>query len=133
MKKRTLVTHPPQVAVPADKRPLVAPFYQSVKFTFDSVDESIAFFKGDRPGFYYSREDNPTLRQLELTLAELQGRDACLLTGSGVAALSMPLLALLKSGDHVVCFAEMYHPTRMLIGRVLQRFGITSTMLSNAR
>jgi cystathionine beta-lyase/cystathionine gamma-synthase len=130
MKKRTLVTHPPSVEVPADNRPLVAPIYQSVKFTFDSVDESIAFFKGDRPGFYYSREDNPTLRQLELTLAELQGRDACLLTGSGVAALSMPLLALLKSGDHVVYFAEMYHPTRMLIGRVLRRFGITSTMLS---
>jgi cystathionine beta-lyase/cystathionine gamma-synthase len=130
MKKRTLVTHPPRVEVPADNRPLVAPIYQSVKFTFDSVDESIAFFKGDRPGFYYSREDNPTLRQLELTLAELQGRDACLLTGSGVAALSMPLLALLKSGDHVVYFAEMYSPTRMLIGRVLKRFGITSTMLS---
>ncbi|MDH4104879.1 MAG: aminotransferase class I/II-fold pyridoxal phosphate-dependent enzyme, partial [Gammaproteobacteria bacterium] len=130
MKKRTLVTHPPRVEVPADNRPLVAPIYQSVKFTFDSVDESIAFFKGDRPGFYYSREDNPTLRQLELTLAGLQGRDACLLTGSGIAALSMPLLALLKSGDHVVYFAEMYHPTRMLIGRVLKRFGITSTMLS---
>src|SRR5512133_3895090 len=130
MKKRTLVTHPPRVDVPADNRPLVAPIYQSVKFTFDSVDESIAFFKGDRPGFYYSREDNPTLRQLELTLAEMQGRDACLLTGSGVAALSSPMLALLKSGDHVVYFAEMYHPTRVLVGRLLKRFGVKSTMLS---
>jgi cystathionine beta-lyase/cystathionine gamma-synthase len=130
MKKRTLVTHPPKVEVPADNRPLVAPIYQSVKFTFDSVDESLAFFKGDRPGFYYSREDNPTLRQLELTLAAMQGRDACLLTGSGVSALSMPIFALLKSGDHVVYFAEMYSPTRMLVGRLLQRFGVTSTMLS---
>jgi cystathionine beta-lyase/cystathionine gamma-synthase len=130
MKKRTLVTHPPKVEVPADNRPLVAPIYQSVKFTFDSVDESLAFFKGDRPGFYYSREDNPTLRQLELTLAAMQGRDACLLTGSGVSALSMPMFALLKSGDHVVYFAEMYSPTRMLVGRLLQRFGVTSTMLS---
>jgi cystathionine beta-lyase/cystathionine gamma-synthase len=116
--------------VPADNRPLVAPIYQSVKFTFDSVDESLAFFRGDRPGFYYSREDNPTLRQLELTLAAMQGRDACLLTGSGVAALSMPMFALLQSGDHVVYFAEMYHPTRVLVGRLLKRFGVTSTMLS---
>ena len=112
MKHRTRVTHPPIVVVPADNRPLVAPIYQSVKFTFDAVDETLDLFHGKRPGFYYSRISNPTLQQLELLLAELQGRDACLLTGSGVAALSMPLLALLKAGDHVVYFAEMYPPTR---------------------
>ncbi len=130
MKKRTRVTHPPEVNVPADNRPLVAPIYQSVKFTFDDVDETLDLFKGRREGFYYSRISNPTLRQLELLLAELQGRDGCLLTGSGIAAISMPLIALLKSGDHVVYFAEQYQPTRALIGRVLRRFGVTSTMLS---
>jgi cystathionine beta-lyase/cystathionine gamma-synthase len=130
MKKRTLVTHPPQVQVPADNRPLVAPIYQSVKFTFDDVGATLEQFKGKRAGFYYSRVSNPTLQQLELLLAELQGRDACLLTGSGVAAIAMPLIALLKSGDHVVHFAEQYQPTRALIGRVLRRFGVASTMLS---
>ncbi len=130
MKKRTRVTHPPAVEVPADNRPLVAPIYQSVKFTFDAVDETLDLFQGKRSGFFYSRISNPTLRQLELLLAELQGRDACLLTGSGVAALSMPLLALLKAGDHVVYFAEMYPPTRALVGRLLRRFGVASTMLS---
>jgi cystathionine beta-lyase/cystathionine gamma-synthase len=130
MKKRTRVTHPPQVRVPQDNRPLVAPIYQSVKFTFDDVAATLGQFKGERDGFYYSRVSNPTLRQLELTLAELQGRDGCLLTGSGVAAISMPLLALLRSGDHVVHFAEQYGPTRALIGRLLRRFGVSSTMLS---
>ncbi len=130
MKKRTRVTHPPEVSVPADNRPLVAPIYQSVKFTFDDVDATLELFKGRREGFYYSRIANPTLRQLELLLAELQGRDGCLLTGSGIAAISMPLIALLKAGDHVVYFAEQYQPTRALIGRVLRRFGVTSTMLS---
>ncbi len=130
MKKRTRVTHPPEVIVPADNRPLVAPIYQSVKFTFDDVGETLDLFKGKRAGFYYSRISNPTLRQLELLLAELQGRDGCLLTGSGIAAISMPLIALLKTGDHVVYFAEQYQPTRALIGRVLRRFGVTSTMLS---
>ena len=130
MKKRTLVTHPPDVQVPADNRPLVAPIYQSVKFTFDDVGATLEQFKGKRAGFYYSRVSNPTLRQLELLLAKLQGRDACLLTGSGVAAIAMPLIALLKSGDHVVHFAEQYQPTRALIGRVLRRFGVASTMLS---
>jgi cystathionine beta-lyase/cystathionine gamma-synthase len=130
MKKRTRVTHPPQVRVPPDNRPLVAPIYQSVKFTFDGVAATLGQFKGERDGFYYSRISNPTLRQLELTLAELQGRDGCLLTGSGVAAVSMPLLALLRSGDHVVYFAELYAPTRALIGRLLRRYGVSSTMLS---
>ena len=130
MKKRTRVTHPPQVVVPPDNRPLVAPIYQSVKFTFDDVGATLEQFKGQRAGFYYSRVSNPTLRQLELLLAELQERDGCLLTGSGVAAIAMPLIALLKSGDHVVHFVEQYQPTRALIGRVLRRYGVTSTMLS---
>jgi len=130
MKKRTRVTHLPDVAVPEDNRPLVAPIYQSVKFTFDDVGESQRYFAREREGFYYSRDSNPTLRQLELVLAELQGRDACLLTGSGVAAVALPLLGLLRSGDHVVYFAEMYGPTRSLIRRLLGRYGVTSTMLS---
>jgi cystathionine beta-lyase/cystathionine gamma-synthase len=108
----------------------VAPIYQSVKFTFDDVGETRKFFAGRRDGFYYSRESNPTLRQLERLLSQLQGRDECLLTGSGVAAVAMPLLALLKAGDHVVYFAEMYQPTRAIISRLLRRFGVSSTMLS---
>jgi cystathionine beta-lyase/cystathionine gamma-synthase len=130
MKKRTRVTHPPRVAVPPDNRALVAPIYQSVKFTFDSVAETKRYFGRQREGFYYSRISNPTLRQLELLLAELQGRDGCLLTGSGVASIAAPLLALLKAGDHVVYFAQLYQPTRALITGVLARFGVTSTMLS---
>jgi cystathionine beta-lyase/cystathionine gamma-synthase len=130
MKKRTRVTHLPEVEVPPDNRPLVAPVYQSVKFTFDDVAETEQYFEGRRAGFYYSRVTNPTLRQLETALAELQGRDACLLTASGMAAISASLLALLKQGDHVVYFAEMYQPTRSLIRRVLARFGVTSSLLS---
>jgi cystathionine beta-lyase/cystathionine gamma-synthase len=130
VKKRTRVTHLPDVTVPPDDRPLVAPIYQSVKFSFDDVAETQRYWRGQRPGFYYSRVSNPTLRQLELALAELQGRDACLLTGSGVAAVAMSLIGLLKSGDHVVYFAELYPPTRALVRRLLGRYGVTSTMLS---
>jgi cystathionine beta-lyase/cystathionine gamma-synthase len=126
----TLVTHPPRVPVPDDNRSLVAPIYQSVKFTFDSVDETKRLSHGDREGFWYSRKSNPTLRQLELTLARLQGREACLLTASGIAAVSLPALALCKQGDHVICFAEMYQPSRNMIRRVLGRYGISHTLLS---
>jgi cystathionine beta-lyase/cystathionine gamma-synthase len=130
MKQRTRVTHLPEVAVPPDARPLVAPIYQSVKFSFDDVGETLRYFGGLREGYYYSRISNPTLRQLEIALCELQGRDACLLTGSGVAAIAITLLGLLRAGDHVVYFAELYPPTRVLLRRLLGRYGVASTMLS---
>lgn len=130
MKISTRVNHPPSVPVPADNRPLVAPIYQTVKFTFDDVAESERQSRGQRDGFQYSRVSNPTLQQLSLTLAELQGRDGCLLTSSGVAAVNLAVLALCKQGDHVILFAEMYQPTRYMIRRVLARYGVTHTMLS---
>jgi len=130
MKKPTRVNHPPAVELPPGNRALIAPIYQSVKFEFETLAETERFFRGERPGFFYSRASNPTTRQLELLLAELQGRADCLVTGSGVAAIAHTLLALTRQGDHVLCFIETYNPTRYLIRRVLGRFGVTHTMLS---
>jgi cystathionine beta-lyase/cystathionine gamma-synthase len=130
MKDHTRVNHPPDVPVAADNRPLVAPIYQSVKFSFDSTHETQRFLRGDREGFFYSRSANPTLRQLELLLAQLQGREQCLLTGSGVATLAAALLALCKSGDHVLAFIESYGPTRYIVQHLLAKFGVTHTLLS---
>jgi cystathionine beta-lyase/cystathionine gamma-synthase len=130
MKDNTRVNHPPEVVLPADNRPLVAPIYQSVKFSFDDANETLRYQRGEREGFFYSRSSNPTLRQLERLLCDLQGRDDCLLTGSGVATIAMSLLSLCKSGDHVLLFAESYAPTRHIVQHLLAKFGITHTMLS---
>jgi cystathionine beta-lyase/cystathionine gamma-synthase len=130
MKNNTRVNHPPIVTVPADNRPLVAPIYQSVKFEFENTAETARFLSGERDGFFYSRSSNPTLRQLELLLAGLQGRDDCLLTGSGVAAIAATLLASCKQGDHVLAFVESYGPSRYLVQRLLARYGVSHTLLS---
>ena len=130
MTKPTRVNHPPAVQLPPGNQPLVAPIYQSVKFEFDTFAETEAFLRGERAGFYYSRASNPTTRQLELLLAELQGREDCLVTASGVGAIAQCLLALTRAGDHILCFIETYNPTRYLIRRLLARFGVTHTMLS---
>lgn len=130
MKSRTRVNHPPPVRLPDDNRPLVAPIYQSVKFTFDDVEQSQLQSRGERDGFQYSRVSNPTLRQLELTLAELQGREACLLTASGIAGVSVALLSLCRQGDHVVLFAESYQPSRTVVRRLLARYGVRNTVLT---
>jgi cystathionine beta-lyase/cystathionine gamma-synthase len=130
MKKSTRVNHPPTIELPPDNHALVAPIYQSVKFEFDTLEETERYLRGERPGFYYSRSSNPTTRQLELLLAELQGRDDCLVTASGVGAIAQTLLALTSHGDHLIYFIESYNPTRYLIRRILGRFGVAHTLLS---
>ncbi|HXC60070.1 MAG TPA: PLP-dependent aspartate aminotransferase family protein [Steroidobacteraceae bacterium] len=130
MKEKTRLVHPPRVAPPDDNPPLVAPVYQSVKFEHATVAETLRALRGERDGFFYSRSSNPTTRQLEQTLAAMQGRDDAIVCGSGVGAIAQALLGLLKAGDHVLCFVETYSPTRTLIRRTLQRFGVKHTMLS---
>ena len=130
MKKPTRVNHPPDVPLPPGNRPVVAPIYQSVKFEFETLAETERYLRGERPGFFYTRSANPTTRQLEQLLAELQGREDCLVAATGVGAIAQTLLALTRAGDHILCFVETYNPTRYLIRRVLGRFGVTHTMLS---
>lgn len=130
MKKETRVNHPPRVDLPPENRPVVAPIYQTVKFEFADLEQTLAYLNGGRQGFFYTRASNPTTRQLELTLAQLQGREDCLATSSGIGAIAQTLLALTKQGDHVLCFVETYGPTRYLVRTLLARFGVAHTMLS---
>jgi cystathionine beta-lyase/cystathionine gamma-synthase len=130
MKPRTRTVHPPETVLKPGNRPLVAPIYQSVKFELDSLATTEAVWRGTEDAFQYSRVANPGVRDLERLLAELQGREACVAVGSGMAAVAVTLFGLLSHGDHVLHFAEAYAPTRAIIGRNLARFGIESTMLS---
>ena len=130
MKDETRLVHPPPALPPEDNRALVAPIYQSVKFEHGTVAETLRSLRGEKDGFFYSRSSNPTTRQLEQTLAALQRRDDAIVCASGAGAMAQTLLALLKSGDHVLCFVETYAPTRTLVRRTLQRFGVRHTMLS---
>jgi cystathionine beta-lyase/cystathionine gamma-synthase len=130
MKKLTRLQHQPQVTVPPENAPLVAPLYQSVKFEHATVAETLQSLRGERDGYFYSRQANPTTRQLEQTLAALQGKEDAVVCASGVGAIAQTLFGLLKAGDHVLCFVESYGPTRALIRRVLQRYGVCHTMLS---
>lgn len=130
MKGRTRVNHPPEAPLPADNRPLVAPIHQSVKFAFESLEEALRFNRGEREGYFYTRRSNPTTRQLEKLLAELQQRDDCVATGSGAAAIATCLISQLRAGDHILCFVETYAPSLALIRGTLKRLGVTHTMLS---
>lgn len=119
----TRLNHPPEVKIHEGNRPLIQPIYQSAKFT---PSEDFPYWDQ----FIYSRISNPTTRQLELTLAEIQKKEDCIVYGSGIAAITSTLLSLLKSGDHLISFRELYKPARMFIKDYLPSYGITHTFLT---
>lgn len=122
----TKLNHPVDVILHEGNRPLVQPIYQSAKF---APTETIPYWDQ----FIYSRVSNPTTRQLELTLAELQNREDCIVLGSGMAALTATFMALLQSGDHIITFRELYKPARTYIREFLPRYHIDNTVLSLSR
>lgn len=121
-KINTRLNHPKRVTPAPSNLPLLAPIYQSVKFV---VSEEMSY--GNQ--FIYSRISNPTLRQLEISLADIQNKEDCIVFGSGIAAISGPLLGLLKSGDHMITFRELYKPGRVFIRDMLPKFGIETSIL----
>ncbi len=130
MKPRTRAAHPPGVPLAEDNRPLVAPIYQSVKFGFDTLSDTERAWHDAAHGYTYSRGANPSVRAVELAIADMQGTEDALVVGSGMAAVSAVFLSLLSAGDHVLHFVESYVPTRILVRGLLARFGVTQTLLS---
>lgn len=128
MKKETRVTHPPTVSLPGDNRSLVSPVYRSVKFTYSSIESSLGD-EARRAGFDYTRDSNPTTRELELLAAELQERDDAIAVASGMASVWLAFLGNLRAGDRIVIFVETYRPTRLAVRKFLPRLDIEHVML----
>jgi cystathionine beta-lyase/cystathionine gamma-synthase len=118
----TFLNHPPRVTLKEYNYPTVSPIYQAAKF----VVSDVAPYTDQ---FFYSRISNPTLTELEQTLAHMQGVDEGIVFASGLAAITNSLLALLQKGDHVLFFREIYRPARIFLSQTCRRFGIEGTML----
>jgi O-succinylhomoserine sulfhydrylase len=87
-------------------------------------------FAGEEDGFIYSRFSNPTVASMEQRLAALEGTEACIGTSSGMAAILLLCMGLLKAGDHVVCSQSVFGSTIKLIGGEFAKFGVQSTFVS---
>ena len=87
-------------------------------------------FAGEEDGYTYSRFSNPTVTSMELRLAALEGTEACIGTASGMGAILLMCLGMLKSGDHVICSQSMFGSTIKLIGSEFAKFGVTSSFVS---
>ena len=104
--------------------------YLTSSFVFESARQAAARFTGGEEGFIYSRFTNPTVSMMQDRLAALEGAEACIATASGMSAILAASMALLKSGDHVICSHAVFGATVQLYGGILSRFGVETTFVS---
>jgi methionine-gamma-lyase len=103
------------------------PIYQNATFAFRSFEGLEAWREG-APHFLYARDGSPTVRCLELKLADLEGTEDAVATGTGMAAISGALLHLLGGGGHLVASGDVYAVTKEFLQRDLPAFGATVTL-----
>ena len=104
--------------------------YLTSGYVQPSAEAGARRFAGDEEGFTYGRYGNPTVASFEQRLAALEGAEACISTASGMSAILMMCMGLLKAGDHVVCSHSMFGSTIKLIGTDLAKFGVESSFVS---
>ncbi|HEY3698116.1 MAG TPA: O-succinylhomoserine sulfhydrylase [Spongiibacteraceae bacterium] len=99
-------------------------------YVFDSAEQAAARFAGSEPGNVYSRYTNPTVRAFEERLAAMEGAEMAVATASGMAAILSVCLALLKSGDHLVCSRSVFGTTTVMFNKYLAKFGVETTFVA---
>jgi O-succinylhomoserine sulfhydrylase len=98
-------------------------------FVYETAEQCEARFKGEDPGYIYSRFSNPTIAMFERRMAELEGAEAARSTATGMAAVTTAVLAPLKAGDHVVAAKALFGSCRYVVEDLLPRYGIQSTLV----
>src|SRR5690242_10532213 len=98
-------------------------------YVYDSAEQCAARFKGEDPGFIYSRYSNPTVSMFEQRMVELEGAEAARATATGMAAVTTAVLAPLRAGDHVVAAKALFGSCRYVVEDLLPRYGIASTLV----
>jgi cystathionine beta-lyase/cystathionine gamma-synthase len=106
--------------------PMATPIYQTSTFEVTDNDEQLRATHTDH---FYTRYGNPTNTVAEKTIAELEGVEAALTFASGMGAITTTIMALLKSGDHVVAQRDIYGGTNKFLSQWLPKMGIETTFV----
>ena len=80
--------------------------------------------------FTYSRTGNPTVRSFEARLAAMEGAEAAVATSTGMSAILLLAMGLLKAGDHVVCSRSVFGSTISLFAKEFGKFGVETSFVS---
>jgi O-succinylhomoserine sulfhydrylase len=106
--------------------------YLTQGYLYDTMEQAEARFKGDEPGFIYSRFANPTVAMFERRMALLEGAESARATASGMAAVTAAMMGQVKAGDHVVAAKALFGSCLYVVEELLPRFGVASTLVDGA-
>jgi O-succinylhomoserine sulfhydrylase len=104
--------------------------YLTSSFVHPDAATAAARFANEEEAFVYSRFSNPTVTMMERRLAAMEGTEACIASSSGMSAILLLCLGLLKAGDHVICSQSVFGSTIKLLGGELARFGVETSFVS---
>lgn len=102
------------------------PIFATSSYVFESAEQASLRFTGKQPGNIYSRFTNPTVTAFQERLALMEQGERCLAFASGMAAIMAVGMALLKSGDHVVCSRSVFGNTLLTFQTYFGKFGVTT-------
>jgi cystathionine beta-lyase/cystathionine gamma-synthase len=124
-------TPPPASSMPSlgVSNPLVPPLYQSSVYTLPDLDALDKIMNDEQPGFIYARDGHPNARFLADQLARYEEATWAIVCGSGMAAITAGLLAVVQQGDRIVASNSLYGRTTQLLGKELERYGIQTTFV----
>jgi cystathionine gamma-synthase len=111
--------------------PLVPPLYLSSVYTLPDLDALDQIMNAEQPGFIYARDAHPNARHLADQLSALEGAAWAMVCGSGMAAITAALLALVKQGDRIIASNNLYGRTSQLLNQELTRFGVQTTTVDS--
>jgi len=98
-------------------------------YVYETMEQAEARFKGEVPGFLYSRFSNPTVAMFERRMAELEGAEAARATASGMAAVTASVMGQVKAGDHIVAAKALFGSCRYVVEELMPRFGVACTLV----
>jgi len=110
-------------------REITTPVSLTSTYEFETMEEVEEYISGRSQHYEYGRYGNPTRSVVSQKLADLEGAQACLVTASGMNAITTTLLTLLSEGDHVVATRDIYKKTFYFLEYDLKKFGIESTFV----
>ncbi len=126
----TLALHAGQEADPTTGSRAV-PIYQTTSYVFKSSEHAANLFGLKEFGNIYTRLMNPTTDVLEKRIAALEGGVAALATASGMSAITLAILNLAKTGDHIISSSSLYGGTETLFRHTLPKLGIEVTFIDD--
>ena len=104
--------------------------YMTSSFVQPDCETSARRFAAQEDGYTYSRTGNPTVTSFERRLAAMEGTECAVATSTGMSAILLVALTMLKAGDHVICSLSMFGSTIKLLGTEMARFGVETTFVS---